>query len=158
VWILHFLPDEFLSFIINGILFVGFVSTILTLFVINKLLMWFPAIAGYYRLIQAASVAIFLTGVYLKGGYSTEMAWRERVAEVEEKLKIAEDKSHSLNEQLNQKSQEKIKVIKGKEIIVKQYIDREIVKYDTKFMPGGVCEIPQEFVNAHNQAAEKPNK
>lgn len=158
MWILHFLPDEFLSFIINGILFVGFVSTILTLFVINKLLMWFPAIAGYYRLIQAASVAIFLTGVYLKGGYSTEMAWRERVAEVEEKLKIAEDKSHSLNEQLNQKSQEKIKVIKGKEIIVKQYIDREIVKYDTKFMPGGVCEIPQEFVNAHNQAAEKPNK
>ena len=43
----------------------------------------------------------------------------------------------------------------GKQIIVKQYIDREIVKYDTKFAPGGQCEIPKEFIDAHNQSAEK---
>ena len=73
MWILHFLPDGFLNFVVNSILVVGFISTILTLFVINRLLIWFPAIAGYYRLIQAVSVAVFLLGVYLKGSYSTEM-------------------------------------------------------------------------------------
>jgi hypothetical protein len=50
----------------------------------------------------------------------------------------------------------KTKVVKerGDEII--KYVDREIVKYDTKFLPGGICEIPKEFIKAHNDAAEPP--
>jgi hypothetical protein len=43
---------------------------------------------------------------------------------------------------------------RGKEII--QYVDREIVKFDTKFLPGGECEIPKEFIQMHNKAAEAP--
>ena len=41
---------------------------------------------------------------------------------------------------------------RGKDIV--KYVDREIVKYDTKFAKGGMCEIPQEFIKAHNDAAE----
>jgi hypothetical protein len=37
-------------------------------------------------------------------------------------------------------------------------VDREVVKYDTKFMPGGICEIPREFIKSHNDAAEVPKK
>jgi hypothetical protein len=29
-----------------------------------------------------------------------------------------------------------------------------VIKYDTKFAPGGVCEIPKEFIKAINDAAE----
>ena len=97
MWILHFLPDGLLEIIINSILVVGLISTVVTLFVINKLIMWFPVIAGYYRLIQAASVAVFLLGVYLKGGYSTEMQWRERVAEAEARVVVAEQQSKQEN-------------------------------------------------------------
>jgi len=43
---------------------------------------------------------------------------------------------------------------RGENII--KYVDREIVKYDTKFAPGGICEIPKEFIKAHNDAAELP--
>ena len=43
---------------------------------------------------------------------------------------------------------------RGQDII--KYVDKEIVKYDTKFAPGGVCEIPKEFIEAHNRAAEVP--
>jgi hypothetical protein len=43
---------------------------------------------------------------------------------------------------------------RGEDII--NYIDREVVKYDTKFAPGGVCEIPKEFIKAINDAAEAP--
>ena len=39
-----------------------------------------------------------------------------------------------------------------------EYVDREVVKYDTKFVPGGECEIPPEFVTAVNSAAERPTK
>ena len=44
--------------------------------------------------------------------------------------------------------------IKGEEVI--KYVDRELVKYDTKFAAGGQCEIPKEFIKAHNDAAEAP--
>lgn len=107
-------------------------------------------------LAQIVSLVVLTAGVYCKGGYSNEMMWRERVAEMEAKVAQAEEQSKSANAALEKKSAEKVKVIKGKEIVVKQYIDREIVKYDTKFAPGGQCEIPKAFVDAHNMAAEQP--
>ena len=158
MWILHFLPDGLLEFIINGILVVGLISTILTLFVINKLLLWFPAIAGYYRLLQAASVAVFLTGVYLKGGYSTEMRWREEVAEMQKKVDEAQAQAVVTNKKIAEDTGVKVKYIKGRTEYITQYIDKEIVKYDTKFLPGGECEMPREFIKAHNDAAEAPKK
>ena len=86
------------------------------------------------------------------------MAWRERVAEVEAKLKVAEAESAKENIQIQERVVKKTEYItrRGQDII--QYVDREIVKYDTKFAPGGQCEIPREFIKAHNQAAEAPPK
>ena len=48
----------------------------------------------------------------------------------------------------------KTKVVKEKGQEVTKYVDREIVKYDVKFAPGGECEIPKEFIKAHNEAAK----
>ena len=158
MWILHFLPDGLLEFVINSLLVVGFTSTILTLFVINRLLLWFPAIAGYYRILQATAVAVFLTGVYLKGGYSTEMQWRERVAEMQKKVDEAHAQAVTANKMIVENTTVKVKYIKGRTEYITQYIDKEIVKYDTKFLPGGQCEIPREFIKAHNDAAEAPKK
>jgi hypothetical protein len=158
VWILHFLPDGLLAFVINSILVVGFTSTILTLFVINKLLLWFPAIAGYYRILQAAAVAVFLIGVYLKGGYSTEIRWREQVAEMQQRVDEAQAQAVATNKIIVENTNAKVKYIKGRTEYITQYIDKEIVKYDTKFLPGGQCEIPREFIKAHNDAAESPKK
>ena len=42
--------------------------------------------------------------------------------------------------------------IQGAEVI--KYVDREVIKYDTKFAPGGICELPKEFFIAHNNAAK----
>jgi hypothetical protein len=158
MWILHFLPDGFLEVVINGILLVGCLSTILTLFVINRLLCWFPVVANYYRVLQAVSVAVFLVGVYLKGGYSTEMHWREQVAELQKKVVEAQVQSVAANKLIVEENKTKVKYIKGRTEYITQYIDKEIIKYDTKFLPGGICEIPQEFIKAHNAAAEVPKQ
>jgi hypothetical protein len=153
MWILHFLPDAFLAFIVNAILIIGVVSTFISFVILNRLLMMFPPLANYYRIAQVVSIIILLAGVYFKGGYSTEMLWRERVAEVEAKLKEAEAKSAEVNTVIETKIVNKVKEIKvqGDEVI--KYIDREIVKYDTKFLPGEICEIPKEVISAHNAAA-----
>ena len=154
MWLLHLLPDGFLNFIINGILVVGFISTILTLFVINRLLLWFPAIAGYYRLIQAVSVSVFLLGVYLKGGYSNEMTWRERVAELEARVAQAEAQSTTANTVVQEKIVEKTKVVreKGRDII--KYVDREVVKKEEIIKYIEQCPVPKEIIDLHNAATE----
>ena len=87
-----------------------------------------------------------------------EQQWRERVAEVEQKLQAAEAESAKENVRIQERVVKKTEYItrRGQDII--QYVDREIVRYDTKFAPGGQCEIPREFIKALNQAAEAPPK
>jgi hypothetical protein len=78
------------------------------------------------------------------------MEWRKRVATLEEKVAKAEEQSKKVNAKLDNKIQQKVKIIREKGLVVKQYIDREVTKYDSQ------CVIPKEFVKAHNDSAEAP--
>ena len=92
----------------------------------------------------------------MEGGASNEEKWNARVKEMEAKVAVAEVKSKEENVKIETKVITKTQVIRerGKDII--NYVDREVVKYDTKFAPGGQCEIPKEFIKALNDAAEPP--
>lgn len=104
-------------------------------------------LSRYVNVAQLVSAVLLAAGVYFEGGYAAEMQWRERVKEVEAKVAIAEQQAKDANAALDAKSEEKVKVIQGKQVIIKQFIDREVVKYDSK------CVIPQEFVKALNDSA-----
>jgi hypothetical protein len=148
MWLLHFLPDSFLQFVVHAILIAGIVGTFLSFFVINKVLMAFPMMASYYKAAQAISLVLLFSGVYFEGGYAAEEQWRARVREVEAKVAIAEQQAQTANAKLEKKSKEKVRVIREKAIVVKQYIDREVTKYDA------TCKIPEPVVKAHNAAAK----
>jgi hypothetical protein len=75
---------------------------------------------------------------------------------MELKVAAAEVQSAKENIKIVEKIVNKTQIIRTRGDDVIKYVDREIVKYDTKFAPGGVCEIPQEFIKAHNDAAEAP--
>ena len=146
MWILHLLPDDFLNFIINALLVLGVVSTVLSFFVINKILRLFPGLAAYYRIAQLVSIIILTAGVYLKGGYSTEMEWRDRVAEVEKQLEEAKKESGKVNTVVETKVVTKTKVIKEKGDTIIQQVDKIIpVEKD--------CALPKEAIDVHNEAA-----
>lgn len=147
MWLLHFLPDAFLAFVVDAVLLAGVLATVVTCFLLKHLIRLVPALAPHVRIAQIASVVILLSGVYFKGGYSSEMAWRERVAEMEAKVAAAEQQSQAANVVIDKKGTEKIKIIREKGEIIKQYVDREITKYDN------TCAIPNEVVRAHNTAA-----
>lgn len=148
MWILHFLPDSFLQFIVHAILIAGLVGTFLSFFVVNKILMAVPMLSRYVNVAQLVSAITLAAGVYFEGGYASEMQWRARVAEVEAKVAQAEQQAKEANAELDAKSKEKVIEIQQKAVVVKQYIDREVVKYDS------TCNIPQEVVKAHNSAAK----
>lgn len=145
---LHFLPDSFIQFIVHAILIAGIIGCFLSFFVINRILMAFPFLSQYVNVAQIVSAIALVAGVYLEGGYSTEMQWRERVREMEAKVAKAEQESKEANSKLDNKSAEKVKVIKEKAVVVKQYIDREVIKYDA------TCTIPAPVIKAHNAAAK----
>jgi len=75
---------------------------------------------------------------------------------MQDKVAAAEVQSKEENVKIVEKVVTKTQVIRtrGEDII--KYVDREVVKYDTKFAPGGECEIPKEFIKALNDAAEAP--
>ena len=150
MWILHFLPDAVILWFCNILLVTGVVLTAAGFFADR-----IPVVAQYQLPFRVLGIALLVIGVYFRGGLAVEQQWRERVAEVEAKLAVAEQKSADANTKIDSAAKEKIRVIRGQTQIVRQYIDREVIKYDTKFLPSGQCEIPQEFIQAHNKSAER---
>ena len=151
MWILHFLPDTLILWICNIVLLAGILLTAAAFFIKR-----IPVINQYRIPAQVLGIALLVTGVYWRGGYAIEMEWRERVAEVEARVAAAEAKSAEENVKIVTKVVTKTQVIRTRGADIVKYVDREIVRYDEKFAKGGICEIPQEFIKAHNSAAEAP--
>jgi hypothetical protein len=105
---------------------------------------------------RIGGIVLLICGVYFYGGYSTEMQWRERVEEMEAKVAAAEAQSKQENTKITNRLVTKTQIIKTRGEDIVKYVDREVVKYDTKFAVGGECEIPKEFIKALNDAAEAP--
>ena len=147
MWILSFLPD----WIFHAIVIAGLAAVIVGTF-LNSI----PLISKYTLPLKIVGYFALVIGIFLEGGLNNEKIWQARVKEVEAKLAVAEEKSKEENVKIETKVITKTQVIKtrGKDIV--KYIDREVVKYDTKFAPGGICEIPKEFIKSHNDAAEAP--
>lgn len=149
MWIFTVLPDIF----IHLILALGIIGTIA-----GFLLGMVPLVKKYKLIIQVISLLILSFGLYLEGGLADNKIWEARVAEVKVKLAEAEAKSAKENVKIVERVVTKTQVVKERGADIIKYVDREVVKYDTKFLPGGICEIPKEFIKAHNDAAEAPKK
>lgn len=147
MWVLHFLPNSIILWFCNILLITGIVVTTAGL-VAHRI----PALWSYQLGFKLGGIALLVLGVYFRGGLAVEAEWRERVAAVEAQLKIAEEKSTEANTQIEQKTQKKTTEIRQRMTYVRQYVDREVVKYNDQ------CSIPQAFVDAHNRAAEAPPK
>ena len=148
MWMLSFVPDSLLYWIVNTILVIGAIGSFLSFFVLHKILNKFPALAPYHLLIQIVSIVLLVAGVYLKGGYGVEMAWRERVANLEAKIKVAEAKSEQANIDLAAKQKEKVKVVKEVQVVIKEKIVQVASKIDAE------CKVDPDAISIINDAAK----
>ncbi len=153
VWMFGLLPD-FVFVLIAWAAAAGGAAV----YVASKLVRWIPMMAVYRTPAEIVGVVMIALGAYMLGGQAADGRWQEKVNEVQAQLKAAEEQGKQANVEIEKKADVKIKYIRGRTEVVREYIDREIVKYDTKFAPGGECAIPREFVQAHNDAAEAPKK
>ena len=115
-----------------------------------------PSLYIYKTPIQIGSIILIVIGTYMSGAISNEEAWLARVKELESKVQSAQVESSKENVKIETKVVTKTQVVKDRGAEIIKYIDREIVKYDTKFLSSGECKIPKEFIESHNKAAESP--
>jgi uncharacterized membrane protein len=147
MWILQWLPD----WIFYGVFFAGLLGLLAT-----YIMKFIPFVYVYRTPIQVISVLAIVIGTYMSGAISNEESWQAKVKEMEAKVAAAEIESQKENVKIVEKIVKKTEYItrRGQDII--QYVDREVVKYDDRFRPGGQCELPKEFIKAINTAAEAP--
>lgn len=166
MWLLSFLPDTLLMYIVNIILITGVISFILAFFVLHKILNKIPGLSKYALMIQIVSAVLLTAGIYFKGGYSTEMMWRERVQELEAKVAAAEAEAKKENVVIQEKIVKQKEFIKGKTEYITKYIDKLETKEIIKEVQGPErvrveevikyiesCPVPKELIDIHNDAA-----
>jgi hypothetical protein len=148
MWLLHLLPDAFIAWIVNIILIAGAVITVAGFFV-----RFVPFVTQYRIPVQIAGIVLLTTGVYFQGGYSTEIAWRERVREVEAKLALAQQQSAEVNTEIVTKIVTQTRIVRERGDNIIKYVDREVVKNQEVIRFVENCPIPEIIVNTHNAAA-----
>ena len=144
MWLLTLLPDSLMYFVILAIFALGVAGYLLGSFggVI-------PALKPYANIIKITSVVLMLLGIYFYGGYSTEMMWRERVAELQAEVDKKDNLSAIASKDIVIKYINKTKVIKEKgDVIIK-----EVPKYITE-KSDAECTIPQSYIVLHNSASK----
>ena len=91
-WMLELIPESVLLWLYYTALTAGII-----MLAAGWLVKWFPGISHYKSLIQLAGVVLTAGSLYLLGGYSTEIMWRTRVAEMQAKVDAAKVASESAN-------------------------------------------------------------
>jgi len=148
-WMIGLIPDAVLSGLYWAIIAAGITGVLA-----GWLGKWVPFYGNYVKILQPVGIVLLVLGVWLRGGYDTEMAWRAKVAEAEARVAAAEQKSQETNTVIEQKIVEKTKVIKGKTEYITQYLDREVVKKEEIIKYIEQCPVPKEIIDIHNQAAD----
>ena len=146
MWILYLLP----SWYTHAVPTLG-----LALILVSMFLKVIPFISTYYIPLRIIGLVTLLFGIFFEGVMYSGKDLHDQIKELEAKVAAAEAKSAEVNTKIVEKIVTKQKIVKerGEDII--RYVDKEIIKYDVKFAPGGQCEIPKEFINIHNRAAEE---
>ena len=142
-WMLSLIPDSLFVWITYILFGIGGM-----LYTASKLVVWIPMIGQYKLPAELVGVVLLVVGSYLFGSHGTEMMWRDRVKELEAKVKIAEEKSQQVNTVIETKVVTKIKVVKEN-----VYVNREIIKEVAGKQLDASCSLPKSTVSLHDSAS-----
>jgi hypothetical protein len=140
---LSLIPDSIFVWIYYVMLTIG-----VGLYVASKLVKWIPMMGQYKLPTELVGVVLLVVGAYLCGGYGVQQAWTARVAELEAKVKAAEEQSQKVNTVIQERVVTKIKVVKEN-----VYVNREIIKEVAGKQLDASCSLPKSTVSLHDSAS-----
>ena len=142
-WILGFVPDAVFVWVYYILLTAG-----LGFYAVSKLVVWLPLIGQYKLPVELFGIVLLMAGAYFYGGHGVQLAWQARVAELEARVKVAEEQSQQVNTVIQEKIVTKVKVIKEN-----VYVNREIIREVAGAQLDAVCTLPRSSVVLHDSAS-----
>ena len=113
---------------------------------------WIPFFDAYARLLKPIGIVLLLCGVYFKGGEATNDAWRNRIADLEAKIAVAESKSKDANIKLADAVKERNQAIQESKTAVQNKLKDAAVKIDAE------CRLDPAAVEILNESARDIRK
>jgi hypothetical protein len=141
MWLLQLIPSSWLEFMAVAILVAGVI-----LFFAGKIFKHVPFFRQYNLPMRVIGFILLLLGAYFNGGLGVELEYRERIAEMEQRIAIAEAKSQEENIKI-------VETIVTETKIVKQ--DTEETTYLIEQMKEQIdkqgCEISPQVIELYNE-------
>jgi hypothetical protein len=100
MWLLNFIPDEWIRLFIHLLTACGALLYFASGFFYILTRKWLTSIPQAAMALKVIGGVIFVIGVFFEGGYGVEMSWRLRVAEVQAKVASAEKAAAEVNVRL----------------------------------------------------------
>jgi hypothetical protein len=143
MWFINLIPEVVLQWLINLMITAGLFGLFSA-----SIGRWIPVVNNYTRWLKPIGVVLLCAGIFLKGGYATEMAWRAKVEALEAKVKLAEAKSEQANIDLAKSIKDKTAKTKEVQIVIQERIKEVEKRIDAD------CKIDREALDILNDAAK----
>jgi hypothetical protein len=147
MFLLSFIPDTWLYLAVISVLFTG-----LGLYAISFFTRFVPPLIPYSGIVRIVGTVLIVAGIYFYGSYSTEMSWRNRVAELEEKVKVSEAKSKEANIQIQTVYKDRVKLVKETQVVIQERIKEVEKRIDSQ------CTVDNSVIQILNDAAVRKPK
>ena len=142
-WMISLIPDSVLIWIINIMILAG-----ITGIVAGWLGRWIPFYGTYAKLLKPLGIVLLVFGIYCRGGYDTEMAWRDKVTKLEDQVKESEAKSKETNTVIQKVYVDRVKKVKEVQVVIRERIKEVEKRIDAE------CKVAPEAVSILNDAAK----
>jgi hypothetical protein len=146
-WIFSLVPDTVLNWVYWAIIAVGITGVFAGWF--GKFI---PVYGRYVEYLKPIGIVLLVLGVWLRGGYDVEMAWRAKLEEAQSKVAKAEAESQEVNTKLESERKKKAKVRTEYITTVKERIVKETQIIDAE------CKVAPEAISILNDAAKNSVK
>jgi uncharacterized protein YnzC (UPF0291/DUF896 family) len=146
-WLFSIIPDAILNWVYWAIIAVGITGVFAGWF--GKFI---PVYGRYVEYLKPVGIVLLVLGVWLRGGYDVEMAWRAKVEEMQAKIVKAEAASQEVNTKLETERKKKTKVRKEYITTVKERIVKDTQIIDAE------CKVAPEAIKDLNDAAKNSMK
>jgi hypothetical protein len=138
MWLLNFIPD----FVIHLAVLAGLAAVVLTTF-------FGSVIPAMYKMpVQVAGVVVLAASLWLEGANANQAGWMAKVAELEEKVRLAEEKSAIVNTKIEYKFLDRVKVVTETKVVIQEKILEVEKLVDAK------CDVAPEAIDILNRAAQ----
>jgi hypothetical protein len=138
-WMLQLIPDSLFVWITYALFLTGIV-----LYIASKLVTILPIINRYKLGAELLGVAVLMVSAYFYGG----IEYRQMIADLKDRVAVAEQQSKDANTALEKKTKEKVRVIK--ETV---YVNKTIIKETAGRQIDSQCVLPRSAVSLHDSAS-----